>query len=120
MPDLYAMDPITCNSCGALFESSMLSRIGLWLFITALSAPVVAWSFLPRAYHSLALIVGAALAGTVVLGALIGAVIERFHPWQIALWNDRPLVRAVVNYGALGTFLLFVILVFAYKWRLSM
>lgn len=98
----------------------MLSRIGLWLFIAALIAPVVALSFLPKAYHFPALIVGAALAGAVVVGALIGAVIERFHPWQFALWDDRPLVRAVVNYGALGTFLVFVILVFVYKWRLSM
>ena len=115
MPLLYTMDPIVCNSCGAQFEPNMISRIGLWLFVTGLTVPVFTLPYLAEQYRPAALILAIAIPGLVVLAAIIGSVVESFHPWQFKPWDSRHLRRAVVNYGALGSFVLYGILLFKYK-----
>jgi hypothetical protein len=107
IPLLYAMEPFVCNSCGARLETNIVTRTGLWLFMTALIVPMLAWPYLPARYHAGSLIFSIGIVGFVVLGAVIGGVVGLFRPWQFTVWDSRHRRRAAVNYGALASIVLY-------------
>ena len=108
MPLLYTTKPITCNACKAMFEPNIISRIGLWLFITLLFTLVFVQRYLIKLLgKDASLTIILSFLGLFFLLVIVGAIAEFFKPWQFTIWDNRNLRRAIINYGAIASFVLY-------------
>src|SRR5687767_11975758 len=83
IPNLYAMQPFKCNSCGTEFEASMISRLGLWTFVTALSAGVLFHEFFERTVgKDASQVLALSFLGLFFAAVLLGCGLQLFRPWQ--------------------------------------
>ena len=116
MPAGYAMKPIVCNSCKAKFEPNIISRIALWLFMTALFSLVfVQPNLISNLGENASFIVLFLFLGLFFLLALIGGIVELFRPWQFTLWDERVVRRSIVNFGSLASFLLYAAIFYSQR-----
>ena len=116
MPVLYPMSPIQCNSCQAQFEPNIINRLGLWVLMTGLFGFV----FLKEGIAS---VLGKHMAGILFLSfialffilVIVGSIWHAIRPWQFTTWNERKLLRAVVNYGSLVSFAAYAAIFYAHR-----
>jgi hypothetical protein len=112
---MYSMKPSTCLSCGAQFEVNIISRVGLWLFLTGLFALPYLRPFLPAWVSQYWLFVVLGFLGAFFALAIGAAVTDTIKPWQFTLRDDRTVRRAVVNYGAVLSVLLYAVIFYSTK-----
>lgn len=116
MPVLYSMSPIQCNSCQAQFEPNIITRLGLWVFMTVLCGFVFF-------KEGIASVLGKNVAGVLFLSfiglffllVIVGTIWHAIKPWQFTIWNEKKLLRAVVNYGSLVSFAAYAAIFYAYR-----
>jgi hypothetical protein len=108
MPLLYTMQPIVCQDCRAKFEPTIVGRIGLWLFITALFLFALAHNSLNQQLGKEAVgILFLVLLGLFFSTIVIAAIVSLFRPHQFTLWKDQSKTRAIVNYGSIMSILVY-------------
>lgn len=108
MPFLYTMKPITCNACTAKFEPNIISRVGLWLFLTVLLSFVFTQRYLTEMFGKDAVgILFLSFIALFFISIVFGLVMDVMKPWQFTIWDNRTLRRAIVNYGAVVSMVLY-------------
>lgn len=119
-PFLYTMKPITCNECKAEFEPNIISRVGLWLFITVLFSFVFTQRYLDELLgKDAAGFVFLSFIGLFFLSIIVGLVMEFVKPWQFSLWDPRDRRRAFINYGALISIVVYAIIFYSFRGSLG-
>ena len=53
--------------------------------------------------------------GLFVAAVLLGCWLQLLRPWQYVLRNERHVLRAIVNYGALTSFVLYAVIFYSQK-----
>lgn len=117
MPLLYAMKPTVCNSCKAEFEANIISRIGLWVFMSVLFSFSWIGNFLSQVFGKDGFLIGFLSFVGIFFGLLIfAAVMQTFQHFRpFTLWNDRNKERAIVNYGSVISLIIYAAIFYATK-----
>lgn len=116
MPFLYTMKPLTCNACNAKFEPNIISRVGLWLFISVLFSFVFTQRYMNELLgKDAAGIVFLSFIGLFFLSIIVGLVMELIKPWQFTLWDPRDRRRAFINYGVIISIVVYAIIFYSLK-----
>ena len=111
IPNLYAVKPIQCNDCGASFEHNIISRIVLWLFVSALFFFALFKDTLMMHFTkdslgvSLLIIIGLFFALII-----IGAILQVFMPWQFTLTKGASIKTKIINYGAILSMSIYILI----------
>lgn len=116
MPYLYTMRPITCRECNTELEPNIISRVGLWLFITVLFSFVFTQRYLIALLgKDVAGIVFLSFVGLFFLSIVAACIADLIKPWQFRVWDSRNRLRAFINYGSIISIVVYAIIFYTLK-----
>lgn len=116
IPNLYAVKPMQCNDCGVLFEHNILSRIGLWLFVSTLFSLSLfkdtLMMYFTKDSIGIALLI---IIGLFFALIIIGVILQIIKPWQFTVTNGATIKTKIINYGAILSMFAYMVVYYATK-----
>ena len=101
LPALYAVEPYVCNDCEFKYESSIIFRIFLWVYFTAIFLFLFLDSTLLKDFDfNIKKVIGAIIIGSFPVFVVVGAIVQIFRPWQFQAWGKYSWGKAF-NYFAI-------------------
>ena len=116
IPNLYAVKSMQCNDCGVLFEHSIISRVGLWLFVSALFFFSLFKDTLIMYFTKDSIGVSfLIIISLFFVLIIIGIFLQKIKSWQFTVTKGPTINTKFINYGAILSMSAYMVIYYATK-----